>query len=94
MFKTQIQTGNKTMVDMFAHGTWLDERQIPLISTLANVSVSVDNITSQITEIWDAAVVNSLWNAEGMFLYCYPMSEAQCTLLFALLFPSTIKQAS
>ncbi|KAJ5219442.1 uncharacterized protein N7498_001541 [Penicillium cinerascens] len=66
------------MADMFEHGAFLDSLQIPIISN-ASTHVPLTTVESQVMQIWDATVINSIWNAESVFLYCYPMSEAEFT---------------
>lgn len=68
------------MVSLFENGVFLREENMPLISTNVTNSKSDTEISIALNYIWDASVINSLWNQSQIFLYCYPMSEDECRI--------------
>jgi hypothetical protein len=69
------------MIDLFDHGVFLDKRNIPIISPKASNQISELEIQQHIQQIFEATIVNKLWNADSVFLYCYPMDESTCKAL-------------
>jgi hypothetical protein len=75
-----IANGNVSMVSLFENGAFLREETMPLISTNTSNLVTTTEISTDLNYVWDAAIVNTLWNQSSVFLYCYPMSEDDCMI--------------
>ncbi|KAJ5116978.1 hypothetical protein N7456_001326 [Penicillium angulare] len=72
---TYIDGGSKDMITLFDNGVLLDKRNIPIISPKSDNQIYLNEIEDRIQQIFQASVVNKLWNADEVFLYCYPMDE-------------------
>lgn len=78
MWANTIDRGDDSMLKLFDHGAFLAQQDIPIVSPAADNQITLDQVEKYVLNIWDAAVVNKLWNQDTVFLYCYPMSKDTC----------------
>ncbi|KAJ5798433.1 uncharacterized protein N7503_007729 [Penicillium pulvis] len=72
---TYVDGGSTELIDLFDHGALLDERTIPIISSTSDNQITMEEVQTKIQQIFEASLVNKLWNADTVFVYCYPMDE-------------------
>ncbi|KAJ5261058.1 hypothetical protein N7478_011653 [Penicillium angulare] len=70
-----IDGGSTDMITLFSNGALLDKRNIPIISPKSDNQITLNTVQQHIQQIFEATIVNKLWNADDVFLYCYPMDE-------------------
>ncbi|KFY96783.1 hypothetical protein V498_02481 [Pseudogymnoascus sp. VKM F-4517 (FW-2822)] len=63
--------GTRQVHDLFQDGSWVDYREIPVVSG----SVSVTDVENAFFQLTVANLVNYAWRQQVVYLACYPMSQ-------------------
>ncbi|KFY99091.1 hypothetical protein V500_01463 [Pseudogymnoascus sp. VKM F-4518 (FW-2643)] len=63
--------GARQVHDLFQDGSWVDYREIPVVSG----SVSVTDVENAFFQLTVANLVNYAWRQQVVYLACYPMSQ-------------------
>lgn len=69
--------GARQVHDLFQDGSWVDYREIPVVSG----SVSVTDVENAFFQLTVANLVNYAWRQQVVYLACYPMSQETCEYL-------------
>lgn len=60
-------------------GNFLDFKNIPILNSDTSLPMlDADDVSKYFSNLIYAAVINSAWIKQNVFLMCYPMTQAEC----------------